>query len=53
MAFLIDEGLLALIRQDDHPKIDALLARVVGPDVTYAGLMADDAVDDRHLPPKE
>ncbi|WP_054034010.1 precorrin-2 dehydrogenase/sirohydrochlorin ferrochelatase family protein [Desulfatitalea tepidiphila] len=50
---LIDEGLLALIRQDDHPKIDALLARVVGPDVTYAGLMADDAVDDRHLPPKE
>jgi len=50
---LIDEGLLALIRQDDQRKIDALLARVVGPDVTYTSLMADVAADDRHHLPEK
>jgi precorrin-2 dehydrogenase/sirohydrochlorin ferrochelatase len=40
---LINQGLLELIRQDDRPKIDAVLAEVVGPDFISAQLMAKDA----------
>ena len=44
---LIDQGLLDLIRNDDVDGIDALLARVVGPEYKYEHLMAADGGDGR------
>ena len=47
---LIEQGMLELIRQDDRDRIDALLARAVGPEYTYERLMAADGGDARPRP---
>ncbi|MBI5894574.1 MAG: bifunctional precorrin-2 dehydrogenase/sirohydrochlorin ferrochelatase, partial [Desulfobacterales bacterium] len=40
---LISRGLLELIRHDDRPAIDRILAEVVGPDFLYEDLLGEEA----------